>query len=51
MATMYENVCDISLTVHRRTVLKIVISNTTSGYEIAGNFQSQIRVFVSALLS
>jgi hypothetical protein len=25
-------------------------SNTTSGYEIAGNFRSQIRVFVSATI-
>jgi hypothetical protein len=32
-------------------VLSLFInSNTTSGYEIAGNFRSQIRVFVSATI-
>jgi hypothetical protein len=31
-------------------LLKILNSNTTSGYEIAGNFRSQIRVFVSATI-
>jgi hypothetical protein len=30
--------------------LIIFISNTTSGYEIAGNFRSQIRVFVAATI-
>jgi hypothetical protein len=33
-----------------RSSLKIIISNTTSGYEIAGNFRSQIRVFVSGTI-
>jgi hypothetical protein len=43
---MFSSVTTKNQTLHSR----IINSNTTSGYEIAGNFRSQIRVFVSATI-